>query len=121
MKFRIPAVVSILLCGLSSVSQLDAHHGLDEYDTTLMIELKGKVVGFKLIDPHSLLYVDVENEDGSVTGWVVEGGAAHGIVAAGLTKDSLALGPTVVVHAYQSKNKQCTPHCKANGRKFVFE
>ena len=121
MKFRIPAVGLVLVYGLLSVSELNAHHGLDEYDTTAIIELKGKVVGFELIDPHSLLYVDVENADGSTTAWVVEGGAAHGIVAAGLTKDSLELGPTVFVRAYQSKDKRCTPHCKANGRKFEFE
>ncbi len=121
MKFRIPAVVLMIMCGLLSVSRLNAHHGLNEYDTTSVIELKGKVVGFKLIDPHSLLYVDVENEDGTVTAWVVEGGAAHGIVGTGLTKDSLALGPTVTVRGYQSKDKQCRPHCKANGRDFVFE
>ena len=121
MKLRIPTVVLILACGLLSVSPLNAHHGLDDYDTTLMIELKGKVVGFELIDPHSLLYVDVGNEDGTTTAWVVEGGAAHGIVGAGLTKESLALGPVVIVRAYQSKDKQCTPHCKANGRKFIFE
>ena len=111
----------MLVAGLLSMSPAIAHHGLDEYDTTAAIELKGKVVGFKLIDPHSLLYVDVENEDGTVTAWVVEGGAAHGIVSAGLTKESLDLGPVVIVHGYQSKDKRCEPRCKANGRDFIFE
>ncbi len=121
MKLRIPTTVLIFLIGLSSMNRLTAHHGLDEFDTTVVIELKGTVVGFELIDPHSLLYVDVQNQDGTTTAWVIEGGAAHGVVSAGLTKESLTLRPTVIVRGYQSKDKQCTPHCKANGRDFVFE
>ncbi len=121
MKFRITMTVLILTCGLFSADRVNAHHGLDEFDTTRVVELKGTVVGFELIDPHSLLYVDVKNEDGTVTGWVVEGGAAHGIVRAGLTKDSLTLGPMVIIRGYQTKDKQCNPLCKANGRDFVFE
>ena len=121
MRFRIPIVQLILVGGLLNMSPLNAHHGLDEYDTTAVIELKGKVVGFELIDPHSLLFVDVENEDGTVTAWVIEGGAAHGIIGSGLTKESLDLGPIVTVRGYQSKDKRCKPRCKANGRGFVFE
>ena len=84
------------------------------------IRLRNKLCGICASDLH-LLYVDVQHEDGTVTAWVIEGGAAHGIVSAGLTKDSLALGPTVIVRGYQSRDKQCMPHCKANGRDFVFE
>ena len=121
MKTRNWTILFATSCLLFNVDQLNAHHGLDEYDTGTVIELKGKVIGFKLMSPHSLLYVDVENADGTVTSWVIEGGAAHGIVSAGLTRDALAAEPIVSVSGYQSIDKNCIPRCKANGREFTFE
>jgi hypothetical protein len=93
---------------------------MDAYDTQVPVELTG-TVGFALLDPHSLLYVDVKNADGSVTSWVVEGGAAHGVVRAGLTRESLANRPRVIVRGYQSRHKLCDPDCRAVGRDFLFE
>ena len=104
-----------------NVGPVVAHHGLEGYDTSKLIELKGKVVGMELMDPHSVLFVDVENEDGTVTSWVIEGGSAYGIVRAGLSRDSLDSEPTVTILGYQSIDRNCTPRCKANGRDFTFE
>jgi hypothetical protein len=98
-----------------------AHHGLGEYDQSRLIHLEGKVVGFELKDPHSLLFVDVENADGSVTSWAIEGGAARGVVEAGLSKEFLESRPIVRVTAYQSKKKACEPKCIASGRSFDFD
>ena len=116
---RIPAVLAF--GALLVVNQASGHHGMDAYDTQNPVDLTGTVVGFELLDPHSMLYVDVKNADGSVTSWVVEGGAAHGVVRVGLTKESLANGPGVIVRGYQSSDKQCDPGCKAIGRDFLFE
>ena len=100
--------------------QLYAHHGLQEYDTELFVEFTGTVVGFELMDPHSLLYVDVENADGTTTSWVVEGGGAHGIISAGLTREMLSSRPAVKILGYQSRDKKCQP-CRAAGREFEFD
>ncbi len=120
MKLRFSVLVTITFV-FSSLSPLQAHHGMNEYDIDAPVKLVGKVVGTELIDPHSLLYVNVTNEDGTVTPWVVEGGAAHGIIRAGLTRESLALGPVVTVHGLQSRDKKCEPMCRAVGREFSFE
>jgi hypothetical protein len=110
-------LVSAMLFAVSAV----AHHGLGEYDQTRLIRLEGRVVGFELKDPHSLLFVDVENPDGSVTSWIIEGGAAQGVVEAGLSKEFLESGPRVRVTAYQSKEMSCEPKCVASGRSFDFD
>ncbi len=120
MKPSIPVLVTIVF-GFSSFIPLQAHHGMDEYDIDAPVKLVGKVVGTELMDPHSLLYLNVKNEDGTVTRWVVEGGAAHGIIRAGLTRESLALGPVVTVHGLQSRDRKCEPMCRAVGREFNFE
>ena len=108
------------VCALSGTGRLAAHHGLDQYDTGTLIELRGRVVGFELLDPHSRLFVDVVNPDGSVTSWEVEGGAGHGILRSGVTQEMLAEGPEVEVHAYRSLDGRCAPRCRASGREFVF-
>jgi hypothetical protein len=109
------------LIGICVSNPLVAHHGLDEYDTRTVIQLKGQVVGFKLQDPHSLLYVDVTNADGSITHWAVEGGAASGIAKSGVTKTKLSSNPRIIVHAYGSRNNTCKQDCNASGLDFIFE
>ena len=106
---------------LFSISTVTAHHGLEGYDTDNVIELNGTVVGFELMDPHSMLFVDVINQDATVTRWVVEGGAASGIISSGLTREFLNGNPSVLVKAYQSKDGLCSPRCRASGREFDFQ
>lgn len=120
MNIRLLLRIFIGLSLTLPLSPLHAHHGMLEYDTGRLLELKGTVVGFELLDPHSLLYVDVE-EDGKLVSWTIEGGKANGIVNAGLSKEYLSSGPTVVVLAYQSKDGRCRPRCRAVGRDFDFE
>ena len=70
MKPSISVLVTIVF-GFSSLIPLQAHHGVDEYDIDAPVKLVGKVVGTELMDPHSLLYVNVKNEDGTVTPWLI--------------------------------------------------
>ena len=79
---------------------------MDEYDTSQTIKLDGQVVGYKLLDPHSLLVLDVITGDGVVS-WQVQGGSAAGIVKAGLSKEYLNSKPMATIHVYQSKGGQC--------------
>ena len=120
MNIRLLLRVFIGLSLTLPLTPLLAHHGMLEYDTGRLIELKGMVVGFELLDPHSLLYIDVE-EDGKLVSWAIEGGRANGIVNAGLSKEYLSSRPTVIVLAYQSKDGSCHPRCRAVGRDFDFE
>ena len=101
--------------------QLNAHHGLDFYDTSELVEIDGKVIDFELSTPHSFLYVETIDTEGNIKKWEIEGGAASGIAKAGLTKTFLATKPSVKIKAFQSKDKYCYPTCKAAGRDFEFE
>ncbi len=84
MNIRLLLRIFIGLSLTLPLSPLYAHHGMLGYDTGRLLELKGTVVGFELLDPHSLLYIDVE-EDGKLVSWTIEGGKANGIVNAGLS------------------------------------
>ena len=45
---------------------------------------------------------------------------AKGLLRAGIDRNSLKVGTEIVVRGYQSKDKACTPICKANGRDVTF-
>ena len=45
-----------------------AHHSFAaEFDINQPIELRGKLTSVEFVNPHGWLYIDVENEDGTVT------------------------------------------------------
>ena len=113
-----------LLVGLSLLAlpvKVFAHHGLANYDTREVIKIHGQVVDYRLRDPHSLLFVEVTNDDGSRTLWTIQGGSASGLARSGISRQKLASHPKVIVHAYGSRNNQCREQCEAAGLDFIFE
>ena len=42
------------------------------------------------------------------------------LLRSGIDRNSLKIGTEIVVRGYQSKDKACTPVCKANGRDVTF-
>lgn len=114
-------IISLFLLPLTGISFASAHHGLDAYNTTQLIELKGRVVEFRLMDPHSILVVETENSDGTMFTWEIEGGAASGIINLGISQEFLRSGPIVHIKAFQTKDGACTPRCRAAGEDFNFE
>jgi hypothetical protein len=49
-----------------------AHHSAAMFDDAIEMELTGVVTDFDYLNPHSWLYVEVTDEDGSVTAWGFE-------------------------------------------------
>ena len=62
--------------GLAAATQLalpaGAHHSAAMFDDEINTVLEGTVTKFDYLNPHSWLYVEVENEDGSTTDWGFE-------------------------------------------------
>ena len=55
---------------LLAAMPLLAHHSFSsEYDSTKRLTLKGKMVNFEWVNPHSWIHVEVTNADGSKTVW----------------------------------------------------
>ena len=65
-------VVMIVTAG-----SLLAHHALAQFDTTTAVTVKGTVVLFQRVNPHSLLVLDEKRKDGQIRRWVVEGRRAN--------------------------------------------
>ena len=82
-----------------------AHHAFAaEFDADQPLDLAGVVTKIKWVNPHSWLYFDVKNKDGSVTNWGVEFGAPNQLAERGITKADVAPGTPVHIKGYKAKN-----------------
>jgi hypothetical protein len=94
-----------------------AHHSFAaEFDASQPITLRGTVTKMDWVNPHSWIHIDVKNEDGSVTEWMVEGGTPNTLFRRGFTKHSLKPGTEVIVEGYKAKNGAK----RANGRDLML-
>jgi hypothetical protein len=109
-----------LLAALAAGPAL-AHHAFSaEFDGKSPVLLRGKVTKVEWINPHAWIHLEAAGPDGAVREWMVEGGAPNTLLRAGVDKNSLKVGSEIIVRGYQSKDKACTPVCKANGRDVTF-
>ena len=96
---------------------LGAHHAFAaEFDIDRPVGLKGTLVKWEMINPHSWFHVDVTDADGTVVRWLVEGGSPNELIRQGVTKNSLPLGTELTVEGYEAKDGTE----KAVGRDFLL-
>ena len=97
--------VLAIMAALGSVVPAYAHHAFSaEFDAEKPIELKGVVTKLELVNPHSWLYLDVKQNDGSVANWGFEFGAPFSLKEKGITKASLPIGSEVSIQGFRAKN-----------------
>ena len=83
---------------------LFAHHGSASYATDKQVVLKGTVTRWLYASPHLLLMLDVKEENGEVTHWVLESQSPTVMYPTGYRKDSFKPGDEVTVTASQARN-----------------
>lgn len=72
-KNEVLAFVSLAVCLLLLPAPMLAHHGTRvSYDTTTSVTVEGIVTGFRYINPHPALFVNVMDEKGGTTNWTIE-------------------------------------------------
>ena len=83
-----------------------AHHSFSaEYNADDAVTLRGTITKVNLINPHSWIYIDVKQPDGTVVNWGIEGGTPNALFRRGFTKNSLPVGTEILVSGYRAKNK----------------
>jgi len=90
--------VALVMVFLSSQVAL-AHHGGAEYDLGKTVEFKAKLTRVDLINPHSWLYFDVTEKEGSVTHHRCEMRSVHVLRRSGWTKDLFPVGQQITIEA----------------------
>ena len=104
--------LTVLLAGLALVClaapPVVAHHAVGaEYDADQPVTLNGTVTRIEWTNPHSRLYMDVKDADGTVVNWNLELTARSALVRQGWTSRSVQVGDmlTVVGHMARSGAK----------------
>ena len=90
----VPAVLTALLLMAAAAT---AHHSFAMFDRTIEKVATGKVVRWTFNNPHSWLYMNVKNNDGSETLWSFEGPAPTALLQRGITGSTFEPGNTVTV------------------------
>jgi hypothetical protein len=63
----------LAVLALVSAGTALAHHSLANHDTTKAVRVKGTIVQFHPINPHSFIYLEEKGTDGQIRRWAVEG------------------------------------------------
>jgi hypothetical protein len=96
MKSRTVVLFVAALMGSHIVAY--AHHSFAAtYDQAKTVTIEGKVAQVLMRNPHSFLHVIAKDESGQMQRWAVEWQSTAQIFGAGITKDTLKAGDSVIV------------------------
>ena len=113
---HVTAIAAALVVAVAVVP-LRAHHAFSaEFDVKQPITLKGTLVKWEMINPHSWFHIEVKSPSGEVIEWMIEGGSPNSLIRQGVTKLSLQIGMELTIEGYRAKDASNT----AVGRNFVL-
>jgi hypothetical protein len=112
----------LIALGFLVATPSSAHHSAAMFDDQVVLTLTGTVTKFDYVNPHSWLYVDVENDDGSTTEWGFELDAPPRLRRIGISPNFWQTGDAVTVKTNPLKDGRPAGHLvgavKAGGRDF---
>src|SRR5207245_11101219 len=80
------------------------HQFAAELDATQPINLTGRVTEVEWTNPRTWFFMDVKNEDGSVTNWGFEMPGPGQLLRTGMKRDSMKAGDVVTVDARRARD-----------------
>ena len=82
-----------------------AHHAFSaEFDASKPVTLEGTIAKMEWVNPHAWMWIDVENDDGTVDEWALEFGPPNALFRRGWTKSSVPIGESVKVTGFLAKD-----------------
>jgi hypothetical protein len=96
----------VVLCGfLVAGAGLEAHHAVaGVYDLNQEIVLEGRLQKLNYRNPHANIELEVPNDDGSSTVWVLTTASTQVLSRQGVTRDSIKPGEFLRVTALPARN-----------------
>jgi hypothetical protein len=95
MKIARSLLAAASAAALLAMTAAEAHHSFAMFDREQEIVKTGTVVRWAFNNPHSWLYLNIKNDDGTETLWSFEGSAPPALVARGITGATFEAGDTV--------------------------
>ena len=97
MKRVFSPVVAVMIVLLLTAGIASAHHSFAMFDKTVEKVVTGSVVRWAFNNPHSWLYVNVKNKDGSETLWGFEASSPTQLLQRGINGFTFDPGSTITV------------------------
>lgn len=107
MKKRLAAFTGMVGLLMASGSPA-AHHSLVQFDLTVPMRVKGTVVRFDRVNPHSLIFLDHTPEDGQTQRWAVDGPTLPALARMRIDADFLKAGDVIEVCGFPLKDAAAT-------------
>jgi hypothetical protein len=101
MKRRV--MLAATLAALTCAGALRAHHSISAIDTSTPVWVKGTVVRYEIVNPHTMFEVEETTADGQLKRWTVEGPALWRIENLDVDKSFLSEGDVVEVCGFTPK------------------
>ena len=92
-----------LLATLVPAGSVLAHHSLASFDTTKAVRVKGTILRFHEINPHSFIYLEQRDADGQIRRWALEGPSIVQLKRRGFDTSVLKPGAVIEVCGYLPK------------------
>jgi DNA/RNA endonuclease YhcR with UshA esterase domain len=93
------------LAALGSTAPAAAHHSFSAiFDAAKPVTLTGTVTRLEWMNPHTWIYLDVKNDNGSVEAWAFEMGSPNRLMRYGWNQTSLPTGATVTITGSQARD-----------------
>ena len=103
MRTRLAIVMCVV--SIAASGRAFAHHSFAaEFDANQPIKLTGTVTKVEWTNPHIWFFMDVKNQDGSVTNWGFEMAGTSQLLRAGWKRDSMKIGDVVTVEARRARD-----------------
>jgi hypothetical protein len=99
-------LLAFAVAALLSPPRVGAHHPLRDYRQDNLTTIEGTLVGFVPRNPHSIVYLEVRDQNGQTERWSIEWAAALILKRHGITSETLAPGDRLVVTGFPSRNVQ---------------
>lgn len=108
MSMRDP-FVALLAAAMLTGAPVAAHHSFGgTYNVDRQITIKGTIVQLTLRSPHSFVYVEVQDADGSAHRWTIEGASAQQFAQQGFDRDAFKVGDPVEIIGNPSRSPNST-------------
>lgn len=104
MKTRLIALAAFFISAFTSAQVLAHHSFAAEFDSNQVLTQRGTVLKVEWTNPHTYIFIEVQNENGEYEEWGWEMGSPNGLIRRGWTRDTLQVGDEIFVTGAMSRD-----------------